>query len=371
MTISKTSFNILAIETSCDETAASVISVENDHLCVRSNIISSQISLHAKWGGVVPNLAAREHTKNIIPVISQSLTQAQATKNEIDLIAVTHCPGLIPALLSGVSCAKTLAYAWHKPLIGIHHIEGHIYANWIDNAEKITFPALALIVSGGHTQLIFMPDHNTYTIIGETQDDAVGEAFDKVARILGLGYPGGPIVSQRAQQFSDGNVPNDVTLPEPMLHSGNYHFSFSGIKTAVLYLVKEFRKEKFLSETDSLPQDFIDRVAHAFQTATVNVLVAKTLRAAKEYAVSTILLAGGVSANTQLRTALATHTRKDLPHVFFATPQTIYCVDNAAMIGVAAYYRYRHLSEESKKTLNLNWRELRAQAHCSLVLSKK
>ncbi len=216
-----------------------------------------------------------------------------------------------------------------------------------------------------------MSDHNTYAIIGETQDDAVGEAFDKVARILGLGYPGGPAVSQRAQHFSDSNTPNNITLPEPMLHSGNYHFSFSGIKTAVLYLVKEFRKENLLSEKDPLPQDFVDRVAHAFQTATVNVLVTKTLRAAKEYAASTILLAGGVSANAQLRTALVTHTERDLPHVFFTAPEAIYCVDNAAMIGVAAYYHYRHLSKESRKALDLNWRNLHAQAHCSLILSKK
>lgn len=370
MTISKTSFNILAVETSCDETAASVISVEHDRLCVQSNTISSQISLHAKWGGVVPNLAAREHTKNIIPVITQTLTQAHITKEDIDLIAVTHCPGLIPALLSGVSCAKTLSYAWRKPLIGIHHIEGHIYANWIDNAEKITFPALSLVVSGGHTQLVLMSDHVTYTIIGETQDDAVGEAFDKVARVLGLGYPGGPAISQCAKRFSDRNIQNDITLPEPMLHSGNYHFSFSGIKTAVLYLVKEFRKEHLLSEKDPLPQDFIDRVAHAFQTATINVLVTKTLRAAKEYAVSTILLAGGVSANIQLRSSLATRTAQDLPQVFFASPQPIYCVDNAAMIGVAAYYRYNKLSERSKKSLGLNWQNLYAQAHCSLTLPK-
>ncbi|HIP49940.1 MAG TPA: tRNA (adenosine(37)-N6)-threonylcarbamoyltransferase complex transferase subunit TsaD, partial [Candidatus Pacebacteria bacterium] len=265
---------ILAIETSCDETAASIVSVENDELLVNSNVISSQVELHAKWGGVVPNLAAREHTKNIIPVITKSLETANVTKKDINLIAVTHGPGLIPALLSGVSASKSLAFAWGKPLIGIHHIEGHIYANWIKN-PNIEFPALALVVSGGHTQLVLMKKHCAYEIIGQTQDDAVGEAFDKVARILGLGYPGGPIISERATTFEKTNQTNDITLPQPMKNSGDYNFSFSGIKTATLYLVKNFRKENNLSDNEQPPQDFIDAVAHAFQTASTEILTDK------------------------------------------------------------------------------------------------
>jgi N6-L-threonylcarbamoyladenine synthase len=359
---------ILSIETSCDETAASIITATDDCIIVQSNVISSQVQLHAQWGGVVPNLAAREHTKNIIPVLTETLATADATRDTIDLIAVTQCPGLIPALLSGVSTAKTLAYAWHKPLIGIHHIEGHIYANWLSADSTIAFPALALVVSGGHTQLILMSRHCHYTIIGETQDDAVGEAFDKVARILGLGYPGGPIISARAQKYAYTHKENSLTLPQPMRASGDFNFSFSGLKTAVLYHVKEYRKKNHLQEKDALPKDFIDQVAHAFQSATVDILTFKTLRAAKKYAPRSILLAGGVSANAQLRTSLASQLQKDLPHVLFSTPELAYCVDNATMIGIAAYYRYQHLSERSKKDLMENWKNLHAQAHCSLTL---
>ncbi len=366
----KQSMNILAIETSCDETAGSIISINDNILTVRSNVISSQVALHAKWGGVVPNLAAREHTKNIIPVLTQTLKEANMTKEDINLIAVTQYPGLIPALLSGVSCAKSLSYAWQKPLIGIHHIEGHIYANWIDRSDPITFPVLALVVSGGHTQLILMSGHCQYEIIGETQDDAVGEAFDKVARILGLGYPGGPVISEHAQKFADQNITNDITLPEPMLHSGNYHFSFSGIKTAVLYLVKDYRKKNHLTDINALPSDFINRVAHAFQNAVVNVLITKTLRAAEEYTVSTIMLAGGVSANIQLRAAFASRIKSTIPNIIFSTPQFSYCVDNAAMIGIAAYYRYQYMDSDSQKALTTTWLTMQAQAHQSLTESK-
>ena len=351
---------ILAIETSCDETAASIISIEDNKLSVNSNIISSQVELHAQWGGVVPNLAAREHTKNIIPVITESLETAKASKKDVDLIAVTHGPGLIPALLSGVSASKSLAFAWKKPLIGIHHIEGHIYANWISNPD-IKFPALALVVSGGHTQLVLMKKHCTYEIIGQTQDDAVGEAFDKVARILDLGYPGGPIISERAALFTQVGTLNDITLPQPMKNSGDYNFSFSGIKTAVLYLVKNFREENNLSPDDKLPQDFIDAVAHAFQTASVEVLTAKTTKAAVEYDVKSILLAGGVSANIQLRDVLKQET-SHLTDVTFHAPSMEYCLDNAAMIAVAAHYRYTTLIQKEKILLKYGWRTVAAKA---------
>lgn len=363
--------NILAIETSCDETAASIVDINQNNITVKSSVISSQVHLHAQWGGVVPNLAAREHTKNMIPVLTETFTTAHAQKDNIDLIAVTHGPGLIPALLSGVSTAKSLAYIWRKPLIGIHHIEGHIYANWIENSRQIAFPVLALVVSGGHTQLVLMHDHCTYEIIGQTQDDAVGEAFDKVARLLALGYPGGPIISERAQKFEDSGQKNDITLPRPMENSGDYNFSFSGIKTAVLYLVNEYRKKAELKNNDHLPQDFIDATAHAFQRSVVEVLTKKTLKAAKQYNIKTIVLAGGVSANMQLRENLKKQINKQFPDVFFSTPPIAYCLDNAAMIAVAAYYRYKTLSKNDIVKLFDGWKSVNAKANRPLNILTK
>ncbi len=356
---------ILAIETSCDETASSVLTTSQNKIKIKSNIISSQVKLHAQWGGVVPNLAAREHTKNIIPVISKSLETANISKNDLDLLAVTYAPGLIPALLSGVSASKSLAYSWHKPLLGIHHIEGHIYANWIENPD-IQFPALALVVSGGHTQLVVMQKHCQYKIVGQTQDDAVGEAFDKVARILGLGYPGGPIISERAQIFQDTQKENNITLPQPMYNSGDLNFSFSGIKTATLYLVNNYRKENDLKKDDLLPQNFIDSVAHAFQKATVEILTKKTIRAIKEYNIKSTLLAGGVSANRQLRDNLRKTLQTDFPNVQFYAPSMEYCLDNAAMIATAAFYRYQILSQKEKIALQNGWQTVTAKANCIL-----
>ena len=357
---------ILAIETSCDETAASIIDAHDDQITVCANVVSSQVALRAKWGGVVPNLAAREHTKNIIPVLSQTLQDAHMTHHDIDLLAVTQCPGLIPALLSGVSATKTLAYAWHKPLIGIHHIEGHVYANWIDHTDAITFPALALFVSGGHTQLMLMRDHCTYEVIGETQDDAVGEAFDKVARILGLGYPGGPIIAQRAEAFVRSGAACTFTLPRPMLTSGNLHFSFSGLKTSVLYLVKEFRTSHGLTDDQALPDTFVDHVAYAFQESVVDVLVHKTIRAAQQHTIATVLLAGGVSANTRLREKTQQDLAQQLPHIACLSPTMTYCVDNAAMIATAAYYRYTHSTDEQKEMYKMNWKHILATARCAI-----
>jgi N6-L-threonylcarbamoyladenine synthase len=363
---------ILAIETSCDETAVSIIeatiedSIESSNIKVLSNIISSQVELHAQWGGVVPNLAAREHTKNIIPVLTESLEVANTSKNDIDLISVTHAPGLIPALLSGVSVAKTLAFSWHKPLMGVHHIEGHIYANWIAPHTEIVFPALALVVSGGHTQLVVMKDHCQYEIVGQTQDDAVGEAFDKVARILGLGYPGGPIISKRAQIFTDSGAKNDIELPQPMRNSGDLNFSFSGIKTAVLYTVKNYKKENNLSDDTPLPQDFIDKVAHAFQTATTEIFTKKTLTAVSEYNIKSVLLAGGVSANVQLRESLQNHITTDFPDVNFFAPPMEYCLDNGAMIGTAAFFRYNIINDSEKSLLKDGWKTVTASANMAL-----
>lgn len=356
---------IFGIETTCDETAASVVRMTDGGApVVASTVISSQVALHAQWGGVVPNLAAREHTKNLIPVMCAALSDADATPGDIDAIAVANRPGLIPALLTGVAAAKTLAYAWRTPLIGIHHIEGHIYANWIDHAAQIVFPVLALVVSGGHTQIILMRDHCVYDIIGQTHDDAVGEAFDKVARILGLGYPGGPVISARAAAYTARADANPLSFPRPMYTTPDYDFSFSGLKTAVLYAVKTFRAAHSLADDALLPADFVDAAAAAFQDAAVDVLVAKTLRAAKHHAVHTVLLAGGVSANTQLRDTLRTTIEQQLPAVRFFCPALAYCGDNAAMIAVAAHYRYMHTPDRTVFTDA--WRTLTATASSPL-----
>lgn len=398
--------NILAIETSCDETAVSIISSKNDDLDVRANVVSSQVELHAKWGGVVPNLAAREHTKNILPVLTEALDTAGITHKDIDLLAVTQGPGLIPALLIGTNAAKALAYAWEKPLLGLHHIEGHIYANWISpkskvKSQKLSFPILALVVSGGHTQLVLMSEHCHYEIIGQTQDDAVGEAFDKAARLLGLPYPGGPQISEKARIFvqthedvtqngADKDIkkhstemgkdnkntdspkklsPNtyDLKLPRPMLHSGNYHFSFSGIKTAVLYTVREYQKNNGLTKDDRLPEDFVNAVAHEFQSAVTEVLITKTLKAAQEYGAQTILLAGGVSANTQLREELAAAIAEKISHITFSVPPLEYCLDNAAMIAAAASFRWNKMSDEQREDYNNGWKTVLADSNLKMT----
>jgi len=341
---------ILAIETSCDETAAAIIRAENEKVSVISNIVSSQVKLHAKWGGVVPNLAAREHLKNILPVIEECLGEAKISKDEIGLIAVANGPGLIPALLIGVNSARTLSYLWKKPLLGIHHIEGHIYANFIEN-RKIEFPILSLVVSGGHTQLIYIIDHLNYEIIGQTQDDAVGEAFDKVARILDLGYPGGPIVSKRA---ADDIGDYKIELPRPMINSDDFNFSFSGLKTAVLYLVKKNEEKK-------KDPKFIQAICKEFQQSAVDVLISKTISAAKKLNPKTILLAGGVSANKELRQQLELAIQSELPNTKYHCPEIKYTGDNAAMIGTAAYFRYNK-NEVSAS----NWETIQADANLKI-----
>lgn len=236
---------ILSLETSCDETAAAIIDYSDGSTIVLANTVSSQASLHAKWGGVVPDLASREHIKNIVPVIEETLDRAKLSPTDIDLIAVTEGPGLMPALVIGVTAAKTLSLTWNKPLIGIQHLEGHIYANLLQDGIKLHFPLLALVVSGGHTELVLMKDHFQYEILGETQDDAAGEAFDKVAKMLGLDYPGGPLVAKRADTWrTTHNEPAAEQFPRPMLDADNFDFSFSGLKTSVLYYLKKHEEEK-------------------------------------------------------------------------------------------------------------------------------
>ncbi len=351
---------ILAIESSADETGISIVDACGDVITVRKNLIASQIEMHREYGGIVPNLAGKFHAQNIMPL----LHEADIDPDSVDLIAVTAGPGLMPCLVVGVSAANALAYSWDKPLVGVHHIEGHIYANWITQ-DKPTFPALALVVSGGHTQLMLMRDHFDYEIIGQTQDDAVGEAYDKAARLMGLPYPGGPEIDRRAHSFVE-RFPDDTDayelLPRPMRNSCDYHFSFSGLKTAVLYSVRKYQKsllitdgavDKSIRKTDfdsvTLPTDFVDRMCYAFQSAAVDVLIHKTIRAAQEHNVCSILLAGGVSANKALRTELQEAVSQLDGPVSFHVPDFEYCLDNGAMIAVAAAYRWDRIDMSSQK----------------------
>lgn len=351
---------ILGIETSCDDTAAAVIKAENDKISVLSNVVSSQIKLHAKWGGVVPNLASREHLKNILPVIEKSLLESKKTYQDIDLISVTNGPGLIPALLIGTTTAKTLSYIWKKPLTGIHHIEGHIYANLIGKKiNSIKFPLLCLVVSGGHTQLVLMRKHLDYKIVGETLDDAAGEAFDKVARILGLGYPGGPIISQRVQNYKNPKNSFKVNLPRPMINSQDFNFSFSGLKTAVLYTVK--KNQNILKH-----HNLIDKLCFEFQEAVTEVLVHKTLKAVEKYKPRTVMLAGGVSANERLRSRLKMALKKEFKSIDYIMPNIGYSIDNASMIATAAYFRFQSYNKEKREKLKLNWKKIKTEANLKL-----
>lgn len=335
---------ILGIETSCDETAIAVVEIENDQPKVLSNVVSSQIKLHEQFGGVVPNLAAREHVKNINIVYKTALKEAGISIEDIDLISVTQGPGLIPALMVGTAFAQSLSMLSDKPLIGVNHMAGHIYSNWV--GSNISFPILNLIVSGGHTMLVVMKDHGQYELIGETVDDAVGEAFDKVARILGLGYPGGPKVSAEAEKF-DGKL--KIELPRPMLHSHDYNFSFSGLKTAVLYKVEELGKDYSMDE-------IIPAISNEFQNAAVEVLVKKTMSAAEEYNIDNILLAGGVAANKQLREALKKECNEKGLNCLM--PDLKYTTDNATMIAIAGYFE-----SKNKKP---DWKSVRPNANLKL-----
>jgi N6-L-threonylcarbamoyladenine synthase len=362
--------NILAIETSCDETAVALIEAKNNKFRIIEDLVSSQIKVHAPFGGVVPNLAAREHLKNLPLLLKKIFKKHGINSNDIDLIAVTQGPGLIPALLIGTNSAKALSYVWKKPLVGVHHIAGHIYANFIGEVKnkklkvggsEIRFPILALIVSGGHTQLILMKKHLDFKIIGETLDDAAGEAFDKVSRILNLGYPGGPIVSDIADKFEKNikyKIPaTKYQLPRPMINSDNLNFSFSGLKTAVLYTVKN--NPKILKD-----RNITAVLCAEFQQSVIDVLVAKTLKAAKKYNPKTILLGGGVSANKELRKQLGKAITKNMPDAKYQLLNTKYSLDNAAMIAIAGYFQYK--SEKTKKKFLANWKNLEADAGLEL-----
>lgn len=314
---------ILAIESSCDETAASVVKNGRE---VLSNVISSQIALHTLYGGVVPEIASRKHIEKINQVIESALAEADVTLEEITAIAVTYGPGLVGALLVGVAEAKALAYAAKKPLVGVHHIEGHVSANFIENPD-LEPPFVCLIVSGGHTHLVIVKDYGEFEIIGHTRDDAAGEAFDKVARAVGLGYPGGPKVDKAARE---GN-PHAIEFPRAKVGDNPYDFSFSGLKSAVLNYINH---AKMTGEENCVPD-----LAASFQNAVVESLVSRAIMAAKEYGYDKLAIAGGVASNSALREGMKAACEKE--GIRFYHPSPIYCTDNAAMIGAAAYYEYQ------------------------------
>lgn len=313
---------ILAIESSCDETAAAVVKNGRE---VLSNIISSQIDLHTLYGGVVPEIASRKHTEQINQVIEEALKKADVTLKDIDAIAVTYGPGLVGALLVGVSAAKAISFASKIPLVGVHHIEGHISANYIENKE-LEPPFVCLVVSGGHSHLVKVLDYGKYEILGRTRDDAAGEAFDKVARAIGLGYPGGPKIDKVSY---DGN-PDAIKFPRAKVDGSVYDFSFSGLKSAVL---------NYLNSCEMKGEEIIQAdVAASFQKAVVDVLVEHSMTAVRESGMKTFAIAGGVASNSHLRTALEEACKKE--GVAFYRPSPILCTDNAAMIGAAGYYEF-------------------------------
>jgi len=344
---------ILGIESSCDESAIALLEIKSNKIKILKNIISSQVNIHKKYGGIVPEVAARYHAENFFPI----LKKAKIDFKKIDKITVTYGPGLITSLMIGVELAKAMAYVYKKPLIPVNHIEAHIYSNWLSHPElfssadgvplcgdKKTFPALAVVISGGHTQIFLMKNYGQYKLIGQTLDDAVGEAYDKVAKILGLGYPGGPIVSNRAKKYSG---PDNLNFPRPMLNTKDFNMSFSGLKTAVLY---KARAEKKWTEKK------INKYCFSFQQAVINVLTHKIIGAAKEYKVKNILLGGGVSANQELRSALKNKAKQLKIKTYF--PEIKHTGDNAAMIAIAGYF--------NRKKAKKNYFDLSADANLTL-----
>ena len=313
---------ILAIESSCDETAAAVVKNGRE---VLSNVISSQIALHTLYGGVVPEIASRKHIEKINQVIKEALKEAHMTLEEMTAIAVTYGPGLVGALLVGVAEAKAIAYAAKKPLVGVHHIEGHVSANFIEHPE-LEPPFICLIVSGGHTHLVVVKDYGEFEILGRTRDDAAGEAFDKVARAVGLGYPGGPKVDKAAKE---GN-PEAIHFPRAKVEGAPYDFSFSGLKSAVLNYINH---ANMMGETINVPD-----LTASFQYAVVDVLVSHTVEAAKELGFRKVAIAGGVASNSALRAGMKKACKKAGLEFYYPSP--VFCTDNAAMIGTAGYYEY-------------------------------
>ncbi|HEX6971580.1 MAG TPA: tRNA (adenosine(37)-N6)-threonylcarbamoyltransferase complex transferase subunit TsaD [Limnochordia bacterium] len=335
---------ILGIETSCDETAAAVV---EDGRRILSNVVASQAQLHRRYGGVVPEIASRRHVEAILPTIDAALREADVRPEQVDAIAVTSGPGLFGSLLVGISAAKGLAFALHKPLIGVNHLEGHLYANLLTHPE-IEPPYLCLIVSGGHTEILHVPEYGEYALVGRTLDDAAGEAFDKVARLLGLGYPGGPALERAA----NGGDPSALAFPRALRGEKGYDFSFSGIKTAALYAVRAFA-----ARGEEVPlADF----AASFQAAVVDMLVERAIRAVRDFGVNTLLLAGGVAANRTLQRRLAEACTAVGATLYY--PPLELCTDNAAMIAAAGYFAWRK-GRRSPLTLS-------ASAHLPLAAAR-
>ncbi len=329
---------------------------------ILSNVVSSQIPIHRKYGGIVPEIAARAHIKNILPVIKKSLIPLKyknylTIAKQIDLIAVTYNPGLITSLLVGVETAKTLSYIWKKPLIGINHLQGHLAANFINTNSAYSttnyqfFPAISLIVSGGHTELGLIKKLGQYKKIGQTRDDAAGECFDKIAKLLKIGYPGGPAISKMAGKVKK-HIKN-IVFPRPMIKTNDFDFSFSGLKTAVLYFVKN-NKNKLKNK------NFVQNICAEAQQAIIDVLIYKTIKAAKKHKANAVFLSGGVAANQELRKQLMNRVYKLPNNVKFFVPPINLCTDNAAMIAAAAALKFQSLNSKQKNQLKNNWKNLKA-----------
>jgi len=417
--------NILAIETSCDDTCIAILKskINRENFEILSNIVSSQVKIHAKYGGVFPSLAKREHQKNLPVALRKALKVAENPK--IDVIAVTVGPGLEPCLWTGINFAKELAEKMNLPIIPVNHIEAHILANFIGGNPRI-FPAICLVVSGGHTQLILMKGIGKYRILGETRDDAAGECFDKVARILGLGYPGGPIIAVKAAEFRNrasitefsfmgtrwkkkaepsspynsksknirsslpfvatrvgeeedevlfayqksskqslrdatGQVKFKIKLPRPMLNTKDYDFSFSGLKTAVLYLVKNLKSEKKLTKKK------VQEICFESQQSIIDVLIKKTMKAAKDFKAKTVILGGGVAANEELKGQLKQKIEKEIPRTKYLVPSIGYCTDNAVMTAITAYFQWlkekTKTPHQSKARYGAGWKKMIANAN--------
>lgn len=369
---------ILSIETSCDDTCLSItegsFSEKEKRFKVLSEKVSSQVEIHRKWGGVYPTLARREHQKNLLPLLKEVLEESgllkkslkilkkdlkeififleKIKKPKIDAIAVTKGPGLEPCLWVGINFAKTLSKHWGIPIIPVDHIESHILASLISKNEKIKeieFPAISLIVSGGHTQLVLIKDIRKYKIIGETRDDAAGECFDKTARILGLEYPGGPVIAEQAQKFKTRNSKLKIELPRPMINQKNYDFSFSGLKTAVLYKFKKTPKEKRNKE-------YIEAMCSEIQQSIIDVLLKKTVRAAKNFKVKGIILGGGVASNKELRRQLENTIKEKLPNTYYLKPESRLCTDNAIMTAITAFHHLKNTEDPEKLKAESNLR---------------
>ena len=329
--------NLLAIETSCDECSAAVLSDGS----LKSVVISSQL-IHSQYGGVVPELASRAHMETIVPVVEEALRKSSFSVEQIDAVAVTYGPGLAGSLVVGLSFAKAFAASRGIPIIGVNHIEGHLYSSFLED-ETPQFPFVALIVSGGHTMLVHVKERYSHSLLGQTRDDAAGEAFDKVAKLLGLGYPGGPVIDKLAHE---GN-PHAFSFPRAFISEGSFEFSFSGIKTSVLYLLRKLKYEPGVDSASAIGgnKKLLQDICASFQRAVVDVLVEKAIAAAEKYSVKSIAVAGGVAANRELRFALEKRAQSIGARAFF--PRPLYCTDNAAMIGIAAYFKYKKIGETS------------------------